>query len=120
MIGRRFPRYPELHRALDVLPGWGTVTIQLFLRELRGVRPGAQPSLDQRAAAGARHLGLAGPAPGQPGRPLPSSPPAAAWTCGTWKAGWSSWHWPTATGWTHARAGRRAPPLPRATVGSGP
>lgn len=59
VIGRSFPRYPRLRRALDVLPGWGPVTIQLFLRELRGVWPGAQPPLDQRAVAAARHLGLA-------------------------------------------------------------
>jgi hypothetical protein len=63
-IGRRFPRYPGLCRALDVLPGWGPVTIQLFLRELRGVWPGARPPLDGRAAAAARHLGLAGPGQG--------------------------------------------------------
>jgi endonuclease III len=59
VIGRSFTRYPQLHQALDMLPGWGPVTIQLFLRELRGVWPGAQPPLDQRAAAAARHLGLA-------------------------------------------------------------
>jgi hypothetical protein len=58
-IGRGFSRYPELYQALDMLPGWGPVTIQLFLRELRGVWPGAQPPLDQRAATAARHLGLA-------------------------------------------------------------
>lgn len=67
LIGRRFPRYPDLRQALDALPGWGPVTIQLFLRELRGVWPGAQPPLDQRAVAGARHLGLTGPGPGRPG-----------------------------------------------------
>ena len=66
VIGRRFPRYPDLRQALDVLPGWGPVTIQLFLRELRGVWPGAQPPLDMRAAAAARHLGLAAGAPSQP------------------------------------------------------
>jgi hypothetical protein len=61
VIGQRFTTYPELRQALDVLPGWGPVTIQLFLRELRGVWPGAQPPLDARAASGARHLGLLGP-----------------------------------------------------------
>ena len=61
VIGQRFTTYPALRAALDVLPGWGPVTIQLFLRELRGVWPGAQPPLDQRAAFGARHLGLLGP-----------------------------------------------------------
>jgi hypothetical protein len=50
--------YPELHAVLDALPGWGEVTIRLFLRELRGVWPGAQPPLDERAAAAVRHLGL--------------------------------------------------------------
>ena len=61
VIGQTFTTYPELRQALDVLPGWGPVTIELFLRELRGVWPGAQPPLDQRAAGGASHLGLLGP-----------------------------------------------------------
>jgi len=63
-LGRRFASYPELCSALDALPGWGSVTIGLFLRELRGVWRGAQPPLDQRAAAAAIHLGLlaSGPA----------------------------------------------------------
>jgi hypothetical protein len=69
VIGRGFRTYPELRRALDVLPGWGAVTIQLFLRELRGVWPGAEPPLDQRATFGAQHLGLFGPDPVQPGLP---------------------------------------------------
>lgn len=58
VIGRRFTTHPELSAALDALPGWGPVTIRLFLRELRGVWPGADPPLDQRAAAAARHLDL--------------------------------------------------------------
>jgi hypothetical protein len=62
VIGQTFTTYPELRQALDVLPGWGPVTIELFLRELRGVWPGAQPPLDPRAAAAASHLGLLGPA----------------------------------------------------------
>jgi hypothetical protein len=57
-IGRRHQAYPALRTALTMLPGWGPVTVQLFLRELRGVWPGAQPPLDPRAAFGARHLGL--------------------------------------------------------------
>lgn len=57
-ISHMCPSYPELHAVLDALPGWGDVTIRLFLRELRGVWPGAQPPLDERAAAAARHLGL--------------------------------------------------------------
>lgn len=69
VIGQRFTAYPELRQALDVLPGWGPVTIQLFLRELRGVWPGAQPPLDQRAASGARHLGLLGPDSAHPDLP---------------------------------------------------
>ena len=58
VIGRRYPAYPALRSALIALPGWGPVTVQLFLRELRGVWPGAQPPLDPRAAFGARHLGF--------------------------------------------------------------
>ena len=60
-LGRRFPTYPALRDALDRLPGWGPVTLQLFLRELRGVWPGAQPPLDERARDAARHLGFIGP-----------------------------------------------------------
>jgi hypothetical protein len=65
VIGRTFPRYPQLRQALDALSGWGPVTIQLFLRELRTVWPGAQPPLDQRAEAAARHLGLVSPDTGR-------------------------------------------------------
>ena len=57
-IGRRFPDYAGLRDALDALPGWGPVTVGLFLRELRGVWPGAEPPVDDRAAHAARHLGL--------------------------------------------------------------
>jgi hypothetical protein len=57
-ISHMRPSYPELHAELDALPGWGEVTVRLFLRELRGVWPGAQPPLDERPAAAARHLGL--------------------------------------------------------------
>ncbi|HUY46722.1 MAG TPA: hypothetical protein VMV92_13470 [Streptosporangiaceae bacterium] len=63
VIGHRHTTYPALRCALDVLPGWGPVTIQLFLRELRRVWPGAQPPLDARAEYAARHLGLPGPSP---------------------------------------------------------
>jgi len=48
----------ELEKALDDLPGWGPVTVGVFLRELRGVWTLAAPALDPRAAACARHLGL--------------------------------------------------------------
>jgi hypothetical protein len=58
VIGRRFAAYPGLHAALDALPGWGPVTVRLFLRELRGVWPGADPPPDERALAAAHHLGL--------------------------------------------------------------
>jgi hypothetical protein len=57
-IGRSFPDYVGLRDALDALPGWGPVTVGLFLRELRGVWAGAQPPLDMRAVRAARHLGL--------------------------------------------------------------
>ncbi len=62
-IGRRYQAYPALRTALIALPGWGPVTVQLFLRELRGVWPGAQPPLDPRAAFAARHLGFPGTEP---------------------------------------------------------
>jgi hypothetical protein len=67
VIGRRFTAYPELCAALDALPGWGPVTVRLFLRELRGVWPGADPPLNERVAAAARHLGLASARPGMSG-----------------------------------------------------
>lgn len=57
-IGRDFSDYDGLRDALDALPGWGPVTVGLFLRELRGVWPGATPPLDDRAGDAARHLHL--------------------------------------------------------------
>ena len=57
-IGRCFPDYAGLRDALDALPGWGPVTVGLFLRELRGVWRGAEPPVDDRAGQAARHLGL--------------------------------------------------------------
>lgn len=54
----------QLSAALDALPGWGQVTVGLFLRELRGVRPWIDPPLDARALAAAGHLGLLDPADG--------------------------------------------------------
>ena len=48
----------ELASALDALPGWGPVTVGLFLRELRGVRPGIEPPIDPRALGSAEHLRL--------------------------------------------------------------
>ncbi len=58
-IGRELHRPEELEAALDALPGWGPVTVRLFLRELRGVWPGAQPPADPRALEAGSHLGLA-------------------------------------------------------------
>ena len=48
----------ELERALGALPGWDPVTVGTFLRELRGVWPGAEVPLDPRAAFAARHVAL--------------------------------------------------------------
>jgi endonuclease III len=48
----------ELERALRALPGWAPVTVRAFLRELRGVWPGAHPPLDTRSATAALHLKL--------------------------------------------------------------
>jgi hypothetical protein len=53
----REPRHLEAE--LDRMPGWGPVTVRLFLRELRGVWPGARPELDPRAGEALAHLGLA-------------------------------------------------------------
>jgi len=57
-IGRRYTDPAALVALLDDLPGWGPVTVGLFLRELRGVWPGAGLPLDPRAAEAARHLGM--------------------------------------------------------------
>lgn len=58
LIGQRCHSYASVQAALDDLPGWGTVTVGLFLRELRGVWPGAEPPLDERAVRAAHHLGF--------------------------------------------------------------
>lgn len=55
-LGRAFTDPRDLERALDALPGWGPTTVQIFLRELRGVWPGAQPALGDRFLAAAEHL----------------------------------------------------------------
>jgi hypothetical protein len=57
-IGRRYTDPAALVALLDDLPGWGPVTVGLFLRELRGVWPGARLPLDPRASDAARHLDL--------------------------------------------------------------
>ncbi|MEV7804432.1 hypothetical protein AB0O28_15940 [Microbispora sp. NPDC088329] len=50
----------ETRAALGALPGWGPVTVALFLRELRGVWPGVDPPPDDRAVEAGRHAGLLG------------------------------------------------------------
>lgn len=55
----------RLQAELDALPGWGPVTIRLFLRELRGVWPGAELPIDPRALSAARQLHLRPPRHGQ-------------------------------------------------------
>lgn len=50
--------YAQLAARLKELPGWGDVTVALFLRELRGVLDAAQPPLDPRAREAALHLGI--------------------------------------------------------------
>lgn len=57
-IGRTFTTYTGLRDVLDTLPGWGPVTIGLFLRELRGVWLGANPPIAERAERASQHLGL--------------------------------------------------------------
>lgn len=57
-IGRRYGDAASLEAALDALPGWGPVTVGLFLRELRGVWPGACLSPDRRASWAGHHVGL--------------------------------------------------------------
>jgi hypothetical protein len=56
--------YDELVARLDALPGWGPVTVRVFLRELRGVLPYAEPPLDQRALQAAERYGLVAPGTG--------------------------------------------------------
>jgi hypothetical protein len=56
-IGRTTDEPSELTALLDALPGWGPVTVGLFLRELRGVWPGARIPLDPKASTMASHLG---------------------------------------------------------------
>jgi len=57
-LGEDIADCQELELVLGALPGWGPVTVGAFLRELRGVWPGADPPLDTRAAAAALHLKL--------------------------------------------------------------
>lgn len=57
-LGGLFIDPHELEQVLDGLPGWGPRTVHAFLRELRGVWPGAAPAIDERAVASARHVHL--------------------------------------------------------------
>ncbi len=57
-IAARADSPARLEAALDALPGWGAVTVGLFLRELRGVWPNADPPLADRALRAAEHVGL--------------------------------------------------------------
>jgi len=63
MIGQQFSTCPALRAAQDVLPGGGPVTIQLFLRELRGVWPGRAAAARPARRVRRRHLGILGPGP---------------------------------------------------------
>jgi hypothetical protein len=58
VLGEQVDDPLELEQALEALPGWGPVTVHAFLRELRGVWPGARVALDDRAARAALHLQL--------------------------------------------------------------
>lgn len=57
-LGEKIVGPNELERALGALPGWDPVTVGTFLRELRGVWPGAEVPLDRRAALAAHHIAL--------------------------------------------------------------
>jgi hypothetical protein len=57
VLGEQVEDPLELEQALERC-SWGPVTVHAFLRELRGVWPGARVALDDRAARGALHLKL--------------------------------------------------------------
>jgi hypothetical protein len=57
-LGETIVEPGELERALGALPGWDSRTVGTFLRELRGVWPGADVPLDPCAALAARHVAL--------------------------------------------------------------
>jgi hypothetical protein len=88
LIGQRFTTYPALRAALDVLPGWRPVPIQLFLRELRG--SGLARSRRSTRAPSTRRATSASPASGQT-RMFPASPSSPHLTPipGTSTADWS-------------------------------
>jgi hypothetical protein len=58
MLGQEIVGPSELERELGALPGWDRATVATFLRELRGVWPGAEIPLDPCAAPAARHVAL--------------------------------------------------------------
>lgn len=53
--------YEDLVARLGGLPGWGPVTVRIFLRELRGVVRYAEPPLDPRVLQAAERFGLVAP-----------------------------------------------------------
>ena len=57
-LGEEVASPPELEQALSTLPGWSARTVGTFLRELRGVWPGAEVALDLCVARTARHVAL--------------------------------------------------------------
>ncbi len=93
MIGQQFSTYPTLRAALDALPGWGPVIIQLFLRELPGVWPGRADAARPTRRVRRRHLG---PGPARLPQLLSASPgwpPDVTRAAGTSKAAWSGSPW---------------------------
>jgi hypothetical protein len=63
-LGETLEEPHELECTLVALPGWGPATVRTFLRELRGVWPGARPPLGTRAANAAEHAHLPSSLPG--------------------------------------------------------
>ncbi len=57
-LGEHIEQPADLEQALRDLPGWGPVAVHAFLRELRGLWPGAALGLDDRTVLAARHLRL--------------------------------------------------------------
>jgi hypothetical protein len=57
-LGEEIAGPQELELALSTLPGWSARTAKTFLRELRGVWPGADVALGLRVARTARHVAL--------------------------------------------------------------
>ncbi len=57
-VGAETDSRAELERELATLPAWDEAIVGTFLRELRGVWPGAETALDRCAAQAARHVSL--------------------------------------------------------------